>query len=325
MPEGNATVLKLIVKKILSVVPLLLLVSIILFVLINLLPGDASMGVIAEGASKEYAQRVRAEMGLDQPPVMSYFTWLKNILQGNFGKSLISNQSVAVKLSQRLPVTLEITLVAMLISILIAVPLGILSALKRNSVFDMAGSFISMIGIAMPPFWLGMLLILLFSVNLNWLPASGFVAFAENPAGNLRSILMPAVCLGVAFAATVMCQTRSAMLEVLQQDYISTAYAKGLKERVVVWKHALRNSLIPVVTVVTMQIGRLIGGAVVTETVFALPGVGREIVDAILARDYPVVMGMILVVAALIVVTNMLVDVLYILIDPRISTQSKKA
>lgn len=313
----------MILKKVLSIIPLLLLVSVILFVLINLLPGDAAMGMVTEGASEDYVNRVRAEMGLDKPPVTRYFDWLIGIFRGDLGKSLISNQLVSVKIAQRLPVTLEITFVAMVISILIAVPLGILSAVRRGSFFDTIGSFVSMLGIAMPPFWLGMLLVLLFSVTLNALPASGFVSFAQDPLQNLRCVIMPAASIGVAFAATVMRQTRSALLEVMQQDYVTTAYAKGLKGRVVIWKHALRNALIPVVTVITMQIGRLIGGAVVTETVFALPGIGREIVDAILSRDYPVVMGMILVVAALVVVTNTLVDVLYILIDPRISTASK--
>ena len=279
--------------------------------------------MVTEGASEDYVNRVRAEMGLDKPPVTRYFDWLIGIFRGDLGKSLISNQLVSVKIAQRLPVTLEITFVAMVISILIAVPLGILSAVRRGSIFDTIGSFVSMLGIAMPPFWLGMLLVLLFSVTLNALPASGFVSFAQDPLQNLRCVIMPAASIGVAFAATVMRQTRSALLEVMQQDYVTTAYAKGLKGRVVIWKHALRNALIPVVTVITMQIGRLIGGAVVTETVFALPGIGREIVDAILSRDYPVVMGMILVVAALVVVTNTLVDVLYILIDPRISTASK--
>lgn len=313
----------MILKKALSIIPLLLLVSVILFVLINLLPGDAAMGMVTEGASEDYVNRVRAEMGLDKPPVTRYFDWLIGIFRGDLGKSLISNQLVSVKIAQRLPVTLEITFVAMVISILIAVPLGILSAVRRGSVFDTIGSFVSMLGIAMPPFWLGMLLVLLFSVTLNMLPASGFVSFAQDPLQNLRCVIMPATSIGVAFAATVMRQARSALLEVMQQDYVTTAYAKGLKGRVVIWKHALRNALIPVVTVITMQIGRLIGGAVVTETVFALPGIGREIVDAILSRDYPVVMGMILVVAALVVVTNTLVDILYILIDPRISTVSK--
>lgn len=315
----------LIAKKILSVIPLLLFVSIILFILINLLPGDASMSMISQEADADYIARIRAEMGLDRPPVERYFLWLKDVLRGNFGKSLISNQPVSMKIKQRLPVTLEITLVAIIISIIIAVPLGILSAIRRNSWQDIMGSIVSMIGVAMPPFWFGMLLILLFSVHLGILPASSFVKFSEDPIANIKSIIMPSASIGVAFAATVMRQTRSALLEVLEQDYIMTAYAKGLPGRVVIWKHALRNALIPVVTVITMQIGRLIGGAVVTETVFALPGIGREIVDAILSRDYPVVMGMILVVTTIVVLTNALVDVAYILIDPRISTQAKES
>ena len=172
----------------------------------------------------------------------------------------------------------------------------------------------------MPSFWLGILLILVFSVKLQWLPATGFVAFTTDPVKNLKSVILPAISIGTAFAATVMRQTRSALLEVMDQDYIMTAWAKGLHERVVIWKHALRNALIPVVTVTTMQIGRLIGGAAVTETVFAIPGIGRSIVDAILTRDYPLVMGMILTVAIFVVVINTVVDVIYIFIDPRIRT-----
>lgn len=312
-----------IIKRLLSVIPLLLLISIILFFLINILPGDASMSVMGDGADKEYMNRIRAEMGLDKPVVERYFIWVSNIVQGDLGKSLISNQPVIEKVIQRLPVTLELAILAMLISVIIAIPAGIVSAVKRNSIFDIFSSVFSMIGIAMPPFWLGMLLILLLSVTLDILPASGFVKFSEDPLGNLSTMFMPALSIGIAFAASIMRQTRSALLEVLGQDYVMTAYAKGLKDRVVIWKHALRNALIPVVTVVTMQIGRLIGGAVVTETVFALPGIGREIVDSILSRDYPVVMAMILIVATVVVLTNTLVDVLYIFIDPRISTQSK--
>lgn len=315
---------KLIIRRILSIFPLLLLVSAILFALINILPGDAAMGMVTEGASEDYVHRVRAEMGLDQPPFMRYINWLTSLLRGDLGKSLITSQRVSLKLAQRLPITLQVTALAILISIVIAVPLGILSAVRRGSIFDTLASFISMLGIAMPSFWLGILLILLLSVNLGILPASGYVSFTQDPIRHLKSIIMPAICIGVPFAATVMRQTRSSLLETLEQDYVATAYAKGLKERVVIWKHALRNALIPVVTVISMQIGRLIGGAVVTETVFALPGIGREIVDSILSRDYPVVMGMILVVVMFVILINTLVDVLYIVIDPRISAQKRK-
>jgi peptide/nickel transport system permease protein len=206
----------------------------------------------------------------------------------------------------------------------IAIPAGILSAVKRNSVWDVIMSVVSMFGIAMPPFWIGILAIMFFSLKLNWLPASGFVPFFQDPIANLRSLAMPAFTVGLAFAATVMRQTRSAFLEILNQDFIMTARSKGLREKIVLWKHALRNALIPIITVISLQIGRLIGGSVVTETVFALPGMGREIADGLLSRDYPVVMAMILITAVFVVVTNTIVDVLVVLVDPRISRTSAK-
>lgn len=259
-----------ILKRILSLIPLLLIISLIVFFLINILPGDATISMSADGADQEYINHLRAEMGLDKPPLQRYIIWLGNVVKGDFGNSLITKQPVAKTILQRLPVTLEITLLAIIISVIIAVPLGILSAIKRNSFFDILGSVVSMIGIAMPSFWLGILLILVFSIKLQLLPATGFVSFAENPLKNLQSIILPAVSIGAAFSATVMRQTRSALLEVMEQDYIMTAQAKGLKDKIVIWKHALRNALIPVVTVVTMQIGRLIGGSAVTETDIAL-------------------------------------------------------
>lgn len=313
-----------ILKKLLSIIPLMLAVSILLFILINALPGDASMSVMSEASSKEYVEAMRQKMGLDKPPVERYFVWLKDALHGNLGSSLLTTETVAEKLALRFPITMEITLVAMLISVAIALPLGVLSALKRNSAYDIAGSLVSMVGVAMPSFWLGLLLVMYFAVNKRLLPASGFVPFAEDPVANIRSIILPCLSVGFGFAATIMRQTRSALLEVLEQDYILTAYAKGIKHKVVIWRHAMRNALIPVLTVTAMQIGRLIGGAVVTETVFAIPGMGTAIVSAITNRDYPVAMGMILVVVAVVVIINTIVDVLYLLIDPRISTKAKK-
>ena len=302
----------------------MLAVSILLFILINALPGDASMSVMSEASSKEYVEAMRQKMGLDKPPVERYFVWLKDALRGNLGSSLLTTETVAEKLALRFPITMEITLVAMMISVAIALPLGVLSALKRNSIYDIAGSLVSMVGVAMPSFWLGLLLVMYFAVGKRLLPASGFVPFSEDPVGNIRCIILPCLSVGFGFAATIMRQTRSALLEVLEQDYILTAYAKGIKHKVVIWRHAMRNALIPVLTVTAMQIGRLIGGAVVTETVFAIPGMGTAIVSAITNRDYPVAMGMILVVVAVVVIINTLVDVLYLLIDPRISTKAKK-
>ena len=312
-----------IIKKLLSVIPLLLLISFILFFIINILPGDVATGMAAESSSQEYAMKLRAELGLDKPFLVRHFDWLSKTAKGDLGRSLISGQPVIEKVLLRLPVTLELTLLAMVISVIVAVPLGIISAVKRNSVWDYIGSVISMVGIAMPAFWLGILLIIVFSLLWRLLPASGYVSFLENPMENLKTMFMPALSIGFAFAATVMRQMRSALLEVLNQDYIDTARAKGLSERVVLWKHALRNSLIPVITVISMQIGRLIGGAVVTETVFALPGIGREIVDSILSRDYPVVMTMILLTAVFVILINTFVDLLYIIIDPRISQDAQ--
>lgn len=313
-----------IVKKVLSIIPLMLVVSIFLFILINALPGDASMSVLTEASSQEYVDAMREKMGLDKPPVERYFAWLKDALRGNLGSSLLTTETVSEKLALRFPITMEITLVAMLISVLIALPLGVLSAIKRNSVYDVAGSLVSMVGVAMPSFWLGLLLVMYFAVEKRLLPASGFVPFSEDPIANIRSIILPCISIGFGFAATIMRQTRSALLEVLEQDYILTALAKGVKEKVVIWRHAMRNALIPVLTVTAMQIGRLIGGAVVTETVFAIPGMGSAIVSAITNRDYPVAMGMIIVVVAVVVSINTIVDVLYLIIDPRISTKAKK-
>lgn len=308
-----------IVKRILLVIPKLLAVSIILFFLINILPGDAATGMISDDTSVEYYEQLRKDMGLDRPAVERYLSWVGGILRGDLGESLINHQPVAERIAQRLPVTLELTFLAILVSIIIAVPVGILSAVKRNSAIDVGTSIFSMLGVAMPSFWLGMLLIMLFCLKLRILPASGYVAPSENLIDNLRRMILPAISVGVGFTATVMRQTRSALLEVLGQDYVLTARAKGLRERIVIWKHALRNALVPVVTIISMQIGRLIGGVIVTESVFVLPGMGSAISDAILSRDYPVVMGLILVVAAVVVLVNMLVDVLYIFIDPRIS------
>ena len=311
-----------IIRKILAAIPILIVVSLILFFLMNILPGDAASGIANIDAGEEYINKLREEMGLNRPFLVRYADWVKSMLTGDFGKSLINGQPVREKIALRLPVTLEITFLAMVVSLLIALPAGIISAIRRNSPLDMAGSILSMIGVAMPPFWLGMLLILVFSVNLRWLPASGFVSFFESPLENLSRMIMPAFAIGAAFAATVMRQTRSALLEVLDQDYIVTAKAKGLKGSVIIWKHALRNSLIPVITVIAMQVGRMIGGVVVCETVFDMPGIGREIVDSILSRDYPVAMGLIMSVAIIVVFINTFIDVVYVIIDPRISHNS---
>lgn len=313
-----------VIRKVLMVIPLLILISIILFILISMLPGDAVLSMIGDTGDIAYIEQLRSQIGLDKPLYQQYFDWIRNLFKGDLGRSILTRQPVVNIVKVRFPVTLELTILAILISMVIAIPAGILSAVKRNSVWDVIMSVVSMFGIAMPPFWIGILAIMFFSLKLNWLPASGFVPFIQDPIANLRSLAMPAFTVGLAFAATVMRQTRSAFLEILNQDFIMTARSKGLREKIVLWKHALRNALIPIITVISLQIGRLIGGSVVTETVFALPGMGREIADGLLSRDYPVVMAMILITAVFVVVTNTIVDVLVVLVDPRISRTSAK-
>lgn len=313
-----------VLKKLISVIPLLFIVSVILFIIIHMLPGDVTLSLMGDTTDLEYMEKVRADLGVDKPLHEQYWSWLSNVLRGDLGRSMLtSREPVMDKVKIRLPVTLELTILSILISILIAIPAGIISAVRRNSAFDTISRFISMIGIALPPFWIGILLLLLFSVTLRWLPASGYVPFFQDPIANLKSMILPALSVGIAFAATVMRQTRSAILDVLGQDYIMTARSKGLRERLILWKHALRNALIPVITVISMQIGRLIGGSVVTEAVFSLPGMGREIANSLLSRDYPVCIAMILITAVFVVLVNTLVDVIVVFIDPRISRSAK--
>lgn len=314
---------KKIVRKVLLMLPVLFLVSIILFTLMEVLPGDAAYG-LGSDVSDEYIQQFREEHGLDKPAYVRYLDWVTNMLKGDFGVSLISELPIIDRIKVRFPVTLELTLLSMIVAVVIAIPAGILSAVKRNTLTDYLTSVLAMVGVTIPPFWLGMLMVLLFSITLGWLPASGYVELTESVSENLTRMIMPALALGTQFAATVTRQTRSAFLETLDQDYIVTAKAKGLPQRVVIWKHALRNALIPIVTTIGMQTGRLFGGAVVIETVFALPGIGREIVNSILLRDYPVVMALIMIVAFIVIVINTLIDIIHGLIDPRISQSQQR-
>ena len=250
-----------ILKKILTAIPVLLVVSIVLFLLLNVMPGDAADSMSTMDATAEEVEALRESLGLNDPMYIQYLRWLKNVLKGDFGISFLNGASVTEKIVTRLPVTLELTLLAMLIAVAIALPMGVLSATHRNSAIDAIASFISMIGVAVPHFWLAMMLIIIFSVNLHWLPASGFTPISQGLGKNLIKMIMPAFSVGLGFAATVMRQTRSNMIDVLGTDYISTAKAKGMSKSVVVWKHGVRNALIPVITVIGMQTGRLFGGA----------------------------------------------------------------
>lgn len=312
-----------ILKKILTAIPVLLVVSIVLFLLLNVMPGDAADSMSTMDATTEEVEALRESLGLNDPMYIQYLRWLKNVLKGDFGISFLNGASVTEKVVTRLPVTLELTLLAMLIAVAIALPMGVLSATHRNSAIDAIASFISMIGVAVPHFWLAMMLIIIFSVNLHWLPASGFTPISQGLGKNLIKMIMPAFSVGLGFAATVMRQTRSNMIDVLGTDYISTAKAKGMSKSVVVWKHGVRNALIPVITVIGMQTGRLFGGAIVVETLFGLPGIGTAIVQSIFSRDYQMTMGCVMMVAVIIILINTIVDILYVIIDPRVRTTRK--
>ena len=322
-PKGGLNLAFTIIKKILTAIPVLFIVSIVLFLLLSVMPGDAADSMATADATAEEVEQLRESMGLNDPFYVQYFRWLTNVFRGDFGISLLNGASVTEKVVTRLPVTLELTLLAMLIAVAIALPMGVLSATHRNGILDAIASFVSMVGVAMPHFWLAMLLIILFAVNLNVLPASGFTPIDESLADNLRRMILPAFSVGLGFAATVMRQTRSNMIDVLNADYISTAKAKGLSSGVIVWKHGVRNALIPVITVIGMQTGRLFGGAIVIETIFGLPGLGTAIVNSIYSRDYQMTMGCVMMVAVIIILINTVVDILYVVIDPRVRSAKK--
>lgn len=305
-------------KKLAQMLPVAFFVTIIVFALTNLLPGDPTVTILGEQATPEQRAAVRIEYGLDQPAPIRYVTWLARVVQGDFGRSLRTREDVGQMLAARVPVTLELGFLSILIAVAIGMPAGILAARFRGSFIDVIASFLAMSSVAVPYFWMGVLLIMLFSLKLGWLPASGHVRLFDDPAENLRLMIMPALTIGTAFAALVMRQTRASMLQVLSQDYVRTARAKGLNERLVLTRHALRNALIPIVTVIGLQVGALLGGAVVTETVFALPGLGRMLVDGIFQRDFPVIQGAILFIVIAVFLVNLLTDMLYRAFDPRV-------
>ena len=313
-----------IVKKLLSIIPLVLIISIIMFALINMLPGDAALALLGDSGTLEQVEQMREELGLNDSMPAQYWNWLKGVLQGDLGDSMFTGQPVIDRITERMPVTFELILLSVVFATIIGVPLGIVCAVKRNHMSDYILSAVSMVGVAMPAFWVGMLLIILFSTKLHLLPASGYVPFFVDPLGNLKTMVLPVFATGIALTATIVRQTRSAMLDVLGQDYMMTAKSKGVKYRVQLFRHALKNALIPVITAISMQIAGMIGGSVVIETVFLLPGMGKSMVDAIFQRDYPIVMGEALVIAVFIILLNTLVDVIYIFIDPRISHSGKR-
>ena len=306
------------IRRLLLMVPVLLVVTLIVFSLILLLPGDPAMALLGENMDPQAYAMVRKELGLDQPVPVQYVKWLSKTLQGDLGRSLHTREPVLTAIAEHLPRTLYLALAAMVVSLSIAIPAGVIAALRRNSILDTAASLTAMVGVAVPNFWLGVMCILLFSVMLRWLPVSGYVGILEDPWASVQHMVLPALTLGTAVAAEVTRMTWSSMLEVLDREYILTARAKGLGEWVVILVHALKNALIPVVTIVGLQIGRLFGGAVVTESIFAVPGLGTLLVSGIFSRDFPIVQAVVLVMALAVLSCNLMVDLLYTWLDPRI-------
>lgn len=313
------------VRRIALMIPILLLVSIIAFSLIHMIPGDPALVILGPEAPMETVEELRKQLGLDRPVVIQYLDWLGATLQGDMGRSLVDRQPVAKLILQRLPATFELAVLTFLTATLIAVPLGIFTAVKRGSVADWIGSVAALFGQSIPHFWLGIMLIMLFSLKLHWLPSSGYVHIWENPRANLLAMILPAVATGAREAAVITRYLRASLLEVLKQDYVRTARAKGLGERVVVLRHAVRNALIPVITASGLQIAGLLGGLVITETIFTIPGFGRLIVDSIFQRDIPVIQGSVLFAALMVMSVNLLVDLVYSLVDPRIKLAGKGA
>jgi peptide/nickel transport system permease protein len=309
---------RFVVGRLIATVPVLLLVTAGVFALIHLTPGDPIDAMMAESADASVKERLRRDLGLDRPLYQQYAAWMGRLLQGDLGRSIRNQEPVIENVGRRIRPSLELAGLAMLVSVVIAFPLGIVSAARRNTPVDGAGTAFALFGICMPNFLLALLLIFLFGVTLRWLPISGYTDPLEEPLRGLRSLALPAITLGLALAAVITRTLRSSMLEALAEDYVRTARAKGLSEGRVIRGHVLRNALIPVVTVLGLQLGTLIGGAVITEYVFALPGVGRLVVDAVFARDYPLVQGVVLLIAVGFILSNLLVDLLYGLIDPRI-------
>ncbi len=307
------------IRRLLMTLPILFIVSVVCWSMINLIPGDPATVILGPEASESAKEQMRERLGLNDPIVVQYVDWLGNVLRGDLGDSLRDGTPVSQLILQRLPVTLELAIGTFLVSLTIAVVAGILSASNRGTWVDYLSTGFALGGISIPHFWLGMMFIIIFAVNLGWLPASGYEPLFQNPVANITAMILPVFATGLRESAELTRMLRSSLLEELGSDYVRTALSKGLSRRVVVIKHAVRNALIPFVTASGLQIAALLGGLVVTEQVFQLPGVGRLIVESIEERDFTVVQGAVLTVTAIVVLINVLVDMLYAVIDPRIA------
>jgi peptide/nickel transport system permease protein len=307
-----------ILRRLAVLVPTLFFVSVLIFSLQKLLPGDAAIALAGEENDPAAVAAIRARYHLDRPLVVQYGIWLSKVLRGDLGESLRNKIPVTELLASKLPVTIELALCSMLVALVLGIPTGVVSAVRRGTPLDLAANALALSGLSVPHFWLGIMLILLFSVRLGWLPASGYVPPWEDLGRNLTTIVLPSIVLGTGVAGVMMRHTRGAMLQVLNADYVRTARAKSVPERLVVLKHALRNALIPVITLGAIEFGRLLSGAVLTEQIFAIPGFGKMLVDGVFNRDYAVVQGVVLVSATLYVLLNLLADILYFVANPRL-------
>ncbi len=299
-----------IIRRLLIMLPVILGISLIIFTIVRVIPGDPAYILAGPHATQEQMDQIRAQLGLDKHPVTQYLIFLKNLFRGDLGTSTRTGLPVIREIMTRFPNTLLLALASILLATVFGVTIGIIAGVKQNSKFDYLSMLVALLGLSMPVFWLGLMLMLLFSIKLGWFPAVG--------ADSFKHLVLPAITLGANSTAIIARMTRSSMLEVIRLDYIRTARAKGLAEKVVILRHALKNALIPVVTVIGLQTGTLLGGAVLTEIVFAWPGIGRLLVEAILSRDYPVVQGVVLLVAIVFIFVNLIVDIIYSYLDPRI-------
>ena len=308
-----------VIRRILQLIPVLLGISILIFAVMKMIPGDVISGILGIEATPELRAQLAAKYGLDRPYVVQYLDWIGGVLRGDFGESIRTSAPILPEIMSRLKVTAELTIMAAIISWIIAIPLGILAAVNRNTWIDRFVRVFALLGVSVPGFALSILLVLVLSLVFHYFSPLGYVSFFQDPLQNLEIMFLPAMVLGVTISGSVMRMTRSSVLEVLRQDFIKTVRAKGASERVAIFKHALRNALIPIVTLIGMQIGSLLGGAVIVEQIFSLPGLGQLTLTGINQRDYPVVQGCVLVIAFIYVIVNLITDILYAYIDPRIS------
>ena len=305
-------------KRLLVAIPSLLIASLIVFTLPRLIPGDVVAMMLEEKAYAKDLEELRAKLGLNRPIYVQYFEWLGRAATGDLGESLWTRRPVLEEIGQRLPITFELALLSLAVALVIAIPVGVISAARQDTVQDYTARSVAILGLSVPGFWLATLVIVLPAIWWGWRPLTGYVEISKDVMGHLVQMMLPAVILGIAFAAAMMRLTRGMLLEVLRQDYVRTAWSKGLRERVIILKHGLRNAIIPVITYIGTQLPQVIGGTVVIETIFGLPGMSRFLFDAINQRDYPVIQGVNLVVVSFIVLINLTVDALYAVLDPRI-------